>query len=86
MVETYELWRLRNSLLFTSGVSLTLYLVQEQEYFKSILEKIEQSLLVVERDKRCAYHSGFVQQTAVVVPHVVMQTSYKLTLHHRKCI
>lgn len=27
--------------------------VQEQEYFKSLLEKIEQSLIVVERDKRC---------------------------------
>lgn len=30
--------------------------VQEQEYFKSLLEKIEQSLIVVERDKRCGVH------------------------------
>lgn len=49
--------------------------VQEQEYFKSILEKIEQSLLVVERDKRCAARSGFVQQTAVFMLHLEM---YKL--------
>ena len=39
---------------------------QEQEYFKNILEKIEQSLLVVERDKRCAAHGGFVYSQQVV--------------------
>ena len=27
---------------------------QDQEYFKSMLDKIEQNLLVVEKDKRCA--------------------------------
>ena len=43
-------------LKYLNLIRCTFDFVQEQEYFKSLLEKIEQSLIVVERDKRCGVH------------------------------
>ena len=43
-------------LKYLNLIRCTLDFVQEQEYFKSLLEKIEQSLIVVERDKRCGVY------------------------------
>ena len=57
--------------------------VQEQEYFKSLLEKIEQSLIVVERDKRCGACSCYAGCTTVVHTNYAMADAMYCTVVDR---
>ena len=70
-------------LKYLNLIRCTFDFVQEQEYFKSLLEKIEQSLIVVERDKRCGACSCYAGCTTVVHTNYAMADAMYCTVVDR---